>query len=268
MTALKPQKSDHLLVPPQNTHQPARRGANEAYNALQSVSILPTEYGSSLDTRTARSNVMYALNELFRFAAMSECQFINFMALQVAQEMATFESHMMHSLQNLQYSKRLIADHIAYLSDIVTFLKTSSGLHARSGDETPNEVDQEIKDSLLQDFEDLIGRARDLAARCLEGASDITSRARLEQSSQAMDESKRVNRLTLLAFFFLPLNLGTGLFGMNFKQLGTGILSVWVCVPVFVLIISISMVVAFPQRIGKMVLSVQRVVCALKSHRG
>jgi Mg2+ and Co2+ transporter CorA len=248
--ALRSQENDHILGPPlRNTQLSAtNHGIAQANNAAQSANVLHSQYGSSMETLAARHDAMYALNELFLFAANSECQFINFMASQITLEMSTFEDHMMHSLQNLRFNKTLIGNHIAHLLKFVAFLK-SSRPNARSKDEKINEVIHEAQDSLLRDYENLIERARDLAARCIEGASDITSKAMLEQSAQAIDESKRVNRLTLLAFFFLPVSLGTGIFGMNFKEFGTGILRIWVCIPVFVTILAISMVMAFPEAI-------------------
>lgn len=247
MMALRPQENDHILGPPQRNAQisATNRGIAQANNAAQSANVLHSQYGSSMETAAARHDVMYALNELFLFAANSECQFINFMASQIALEMSTFEDHMMHSLQNLHFNKTLIDNHIAHLLEFVAFLK-SSRTSVRPKDEKVSEVIHEAQESLLKDYENLIERARDLAARCIEGASNITSKAMLEQSAQAIDESKRVNRLTLLAFFFLPLSLGTGIFGMNFKEFGSGILGIWVCVPVFLTIIAISMAMAFP----------------------
>lgn len=248
MVALKPQKNDNLLRPPQSGDHGVHVRVREQIDSLRlSGSILASEYGSSLNPAAAQCDVLYALNELFTFAANSECQFLNFIAAQISQEMSTFEDHMTHSLQNLRYNKALIDDHIVYLSEVLAFLQNYRVIHSHHGTDPQDEIIQPAEDSLLRDYEDLICRARELSARCLEGASNITSSSQLRKWEQAITESQQVNRLTLLAFFFGPLNLGTSFFGMNFREFGTGTLNIWVCIPVFSLMITISAVLLFPQ---------------------
>ena len=50
----------------------------------------------------------------------------------------------------------------------------------------------------------------------------------VKASERSIMQAKSVNRLTKLAFVFIPLNFASSIFGMNFKELGTGPLSIWI----------------------------------------
>lgn len=251
--ALKKQDNDHMLRPPRSeAGEQVNRSISSTDAVAQSASILPRYYGATLNASLASSDSNYALTELFIFAAHSECQFLNLMSSQIEQEMNTFEDHMMHSLQNLQYSKALIDEHIAYLARVVAVLKMMRAVASCKAN-ISNVSTQAVNDSILQDYEQLAERARDLRSRCLDGAGDITSKAKLDKSEEAILENQRISRISLLAFIFLPLNLGTGIFGMNFKQLGQGDLSLWVGAPVFATLMIVSVVLVFPHILSRLI---------------
>jgi hypothetical protein len=53
---------------------------------MRSASLLLLYYGRDLDRRLAASDYLYALHEVFAFAAASELQFLNMMGCKVKQE--------------------------------------------------------------------------------------------------------------------------------------------------------------------------------------
>jgi len=63
--------------------------------------------------------------------------------------------------------------------------------------------------------------------------------AMLKESQKAIERADDQRRLTVLAYFLLPLSIVTSAFGMNVKELGTGSQHIWlpfvVLVPVGVL---------------------------------
>ncbi|KAF7507901.1 hypothetical protein GJ744_009935 [Endocarpon pusillum] len=88
--------------------------------------------------------------------------------------------------------------------------------------------------SLQHDFLHLHDRALTLSSRYNQGMNNVT----LAQSNRAMRQAERVGKLTLVAFFLIPLSSTTSCFGMNFTQFSAGNkLSIWtwfvVSVPVF-----------------------------------
>lgn len=255
MLALKSQPNDHLLGTTENMVNspklPCR--ARNLLDTLQSARLLHTLYGQFQDTSFMSTDAMFALNELFVFAANSECQFLNFMAARVWHEIKTFENHMKFSLANLRYSKELIDSHVSSLARVVTFLKNCKrDCHCDGKPPQRSETAEKAGDALLNDYEDLLSRARNLSALCVEGANDISTSALLDESSKAVEGSERIKRLTLLAFLFLPLSLATSIFGMNFKEFGTGKMSVWAFLPLAFILFSSSMFLAFPTLVQRL----------------
>lgn len=87
---------------------------------------------------------------------------------------------------------------------------------------------QEAEHAATKDYEELLRRAGQLSRLCLEGMEDLRNSVILSESHKAMEQARGVARLTLLAFFFLPLSFTTSFFGMNFSELGTRKLSLWI----------------------------------------
>jgi Mg2+ and Co2+ transporter CorA len=62
------------------------------------------------------------------------------------------------------------------------------------------------------------------------------NKATIEESHKAIEQSKRLKKLTLLATFFIPLTFSTSLFGMNIDVLGQSTVRFWwyfvLCVPI------------------------------------
>ena len=81
---------------------------------------------------------------------------------------------------------------------------------------------------LRTDYEDILERTDALIRAYSEGMEDIHKSAMLLESRKAIEQSKGVARLTLLAFLFIPLSFTSSFFGMNFKELWDDRLSVWV----------------------------------------
>jgi Mg2+ and Co2+ transporter CorA len=52
----------------------------------------------------------------------------------------------------------------------------------------------------------------------------------LEDNKKSIEQAVTVNRLTKLAFIFIPLNFVTSAFGINLIELGTGKAELWMVV--------------------------------------
>ena len=183
---------------------------------------------------------IYALSELFRFSATSESQFLNMIHLQIKKNFLVLETQMSQSLENFRYHKGLLDDQEHSIRGIIHALNKSrnlgtSGVHK----------DSTAIDPLVEDWSHLLELVQTLAAKCVEGMDIIVSTIQLQESREAIKQARGISRLTLLAFFFLPLSLTTSFFGMNFRELGTGSLSVWVVFVVWVPVIVISAVLCF-----------------------
>ena len=66
------------------------------------------------------------------------------------------------------------------------------------------------------------------------------SKKSIELSNRQLDESKRVKIFTILAFFYIPLNLATSVFGMNLQQLNNSGTSVKVFLGIAVVLLFLT----------------------------
>jgi hypothetical protein len=62
----------------------------------------------------------------------------------------------------------------------------------------------------------------------------------LQEARAGLQQGAQMKRLTILAFLYLPLNLTTSFFGMNFREFGQGTLSLAWILAVLVPIVFIS----------------------------
>ncbi|KAL8823167.1 MAG: hypothetical protein Q9191_006110 [Dirinaria sp. TL-2023a] len=222
--------------------------------SFQSSSVLPFQYGSFLDPQVMAADLMYSLTDLFSFAAHSECQFLNMLEIHIAKTTKCTKDEMELALDDLKYIKSLLEDRIEYLSEILICVrKRGDPRWPRATQQAHVAVVDDALKALEGDFDHLLQRSKNLSTRCTEGASMITNGAMLEESKKAMHQAKRLNRLSLLAFFFLPLSFATSVFGMNFKQFGQGDLSVWIFPLVLIPIFTVSILLTFWDKVVRCV---------------
>jgi Mg2+ and Co2+ transporter CorA len=203
------------------------QSSNLGSGMFQSGGLLPAGYGSSLHTEVRNSDAMYALTEVFTFVANSENQFLNFMESHVDDEIEATDQRMELTVANLEHTKSLLDDHANRLDNIL-FLVTNRGSSRWPRTETHIGVAEEAISTLSIDFKSLLKRSGLLAKRCVDGIEAIGSNAQLEEARKAIQEAEQTRRLTLLAFFYLPLTFTTSIFGMNIRELGQGDKSIWI----------------------------------------
>ncbi|KAF4633456.1 hypothetical protein G7Y89_g4663 [Cudoniella acicularis] len=230
----KPQSSD-ISTPPSHT--------------FQNASLLATNYGSTLDAEAVPTAPLYALSELFSFASHSESQFLNFINSQVTREVREYECELGPSIENLRYHRSLLEEHVEHISYTLNLIRNGCGSNGTTG-KAPLKVVSETLNSLQLDYENLLTRAQSLTARCIYGINGIMENATSEESRKSRSQTEMYGRLSVLAFFWAPLSFATGLFGMNFTELGTGDHSIWLFFVVLVPLLVGSTVLAFPRLIG------------------
>lgn len=211
------------------------------WEASQNACLLPLQYGRLLDKEVVGQDCLYALHEIFKFAASSELQFLNLLQTQVDLELSSLKLRN-NALVNLRYITKIVGDHVTNLAANVTLLR------ARETSDWPRATDcrgraiADKKAALLQcDFEYLQGRAEKILLTCQHSIDALVSDAVFQESVKAVENAKRVERLTLLATVFIPLNFTCALFGMNVVQFGTGKVELWWFFVSAVLIVAASL---------------------------
>jgi CorA-like Mg2+ transporter protein len=235
------------LLPGEPEPQPNETPASK--NFAQNVTLLPVQYGSTLDPSLVHTDPMYALSELFAFAGSSESQFLNLVQAQIQRDVEILPHKMEHSVANLRHRKTLLDEHIERLRTTVEILRNRDMLDWPKQVQSPLPMEDPTVEkalySLLLDYEHLLDRATNLSEQCVGGTNIIMNSAMLAESQKSIIQAKGVAKLTLLAYLFLPLPFTTSFFGMNFLQLGSGKLSMWWLVAVLVPIQSVSVAVLY-----------------------
>ena len=98
-----------------------------------------------------------------------------------------------------------------------------------------------MRRALLEDYRELHRRSTALSQKGRDGASFITTGVSARASRKSIDRAAEVNRIAILAYFFVPMSFVTSIFGMNvveFGDLGWGIGAIFI-VLAFVMIPSL-----------------------------
>jgi hypothetical protein len=198
----------------------------------QSATLLHLDYARHIDPEIATADPFFALQDIFRFAAFSESQFLNVVQMSVLNEVAATSilQHRDPSISNLLHLKQILERHIQRLKENITFLENYQEPQLiRPLPLEKTEKSRHAVRTLRRDFHSLIEQAQHLSKQCERGMDVVMSNTVIRESRDAMAQAEGVAKLTRLAFVFIPLSLVTSFFGMNFVELigGDG-LSIWV----------------------------------------
>ena len=205
----------------------------------QALSSLPGNYGFTLDWTRAALDPVVAIREIFTFHAASELQYVNMLEQFVADEIGRAESKRtgtdMSSILHFDYARSILIRHKAHIHSILRSLDNGlNGWKQRANQDS--RCDEEPRSTLRIDLDYLSTRIQDLITLCEAGRSTVMSNASIEEAKRSNDQAILVTSLTKatnrLTFIFLPISFLTSVFGMNFRQLGQGTLSIWLWVAI------------------------------------
>jgi Mg2+ and Co2+ transporter CorA len=231
----------------------------------QSARLLAQSCGEALDTQTMLLDPFYAITDLFQFCAFSENQFMNLMEAKVKDDTnhnsLTKENP---TLSNLLYCQEIVLKHLGHLRKTVKIIECSGGpLWPHVEKIHPHQYQKALraKDTLLKDYEQLIGRAEVILERCSKGMDVIMNNAMLAESKRAILQAQSVAKLTLIAFFYIPLSFTCSFFSMDIVgfEKTIGQIWVWFAVSIPVLLISISFLSLDRRKLGRAWLTVRSV---------
>ncbi|OQE22199.1 hypothetical protein PENFLA_c013G06131 [Penicillium flavigenum] len=248
-----------------NTSNRLDPGANASAELPQSTAILPLQYDSLIAlvdlARRAPRDPLSMCIPLFTHTAFSEVQFLNLIESRIQIQInTTTEAVKADELGTLQYFYNILNRHAQQLKDSTRALyklaeqSNNQGLYAvppglgtgisRRASEAKTIKNLGANSSggaftikgLLEDYEELHVRCIDLSKMCTRGITMAMNKATIEESRKAIEQSKRLKKLTLLATLFIPLNFSSSMMGMNIDLLGQNTVRFWwflvLCIPV------------------------------------
>ncbi|TQB74716.1 hypothetical protein MPDQ_004367 [Monascus purpureus] len=187
------------------------------------ASVLQKNYGRNLNADTMMIDPFYSLHEILDCSAACEAQFLEFLERIIVEEtqLTVREASNEISFTNLLYTIEILDSHMFLLSE------NTKKIRVRGSQKWPRALentDQGIRakaaaDHLLHDYEFLLEKAEKLRERCERTMKIIMNNTNLAESKRAIVQAERVGKLTMLAFFFVPLSFTSSFFGMNVKEI-------------------------------------------------
>lgn len=219
---------------------------------LQSLAGLPEAHKkASRDREVMQQDPLYALNGIFSFFVASEAQMLSFLARQIesntAPKVDAVEVVGTESLSNLLHCRQLLEGHCEELSYVLGIIRRRGGKkwpRAQSG--ASRDISEKAASSLQADLEYLVERAVVLRNRSETSITLAMNVASIGEARRGVHQTKAMFRFTVLVSIYVPLTFTASFFGMNFKQLGQGHLSIWIYVVVSVPIFDLSVLFLFP----------------------
>jgi hypothetical protein len=198
----------------------------------QSVAIFPEGYGRGLDWSLAKSDRFHILSDVFRLAAFSQKQLLNVMKEKILTETDRLSlSDENPTLTNLLYFRNILQDQLSTASYMLQLTDDQTCI-LQNGRRTISADQKSLTDCTLAEmhsiFQDLHSQAELLHEKCNQGMTVISNKSMLAESQRAIQQAKLVTKLTIVAFVYLPFTFTAGFFGMNFKELGNGSISLWI----------------------------------------
>lgn len=251
-------------------------GENASTDVPQSTALLPLQYESILALidlgRQAHQDPLSMCIPLFAHAAFSEVQFLNLIDSKVQIQTNGMDGGFSNDvLGNFQYFSSILNRHARQLKDshraLCKLVERASQDQASDGVSLEGQIPKRnspgsvmsqgrqpagfettkntgrssacstfTAEGLLEDYQELHTRCNDLLTMCAQGITSAMGKASIEESRKAIEQSKRLKKLTILATLFIPLSFSTSLFGMNIDLLGQSTVNFWwffvFCIPI------------------------------------
>lgn len=201
----------------------------------QSLAVFPEGYGHDLDWSLAKSDRFHVLSDLFRLAAFSQKQLLNVMKEKIMTETnRLLVKNENPTLANLLYFRDILEDQLSNTSNMLKLIndRNQTLQHGHRPVVTMSTDQRSAADHAVAEvsslFQDLHLQAQSLHEKCTQGMTVISNNSMLAESQRAIQQAKLVTKLTLVAFVYLPFTFTAGFFGMNFTELGTGTIHLWI----------------------------------------
>jgi Mg2+ and Co2+ transporter CorA len=211
----------------------------------EAASQLCVGYGRTLYEDIMAMDPLYALTEVFNLATASVNQFLNLIEHKLAG--FTDDEHYddFDMLSNLRYSKDILYRQQRQLEQVSSWLKLRQllgGTGWRTTSEEDPKASQTAK-SVVQRYEYLQTRVQTLQAQCQDAISNLMNNINSKEVKNSYEQSKRIGKLTFLAFLFAPLSFTTSFFAMNIG-LENLTLKTWFAVSIVLVSITLFLMVA------------------------
>ena len=148
----------------------------------------------------------------------------------------------------LRFTLALLDKLRTYVIDNLSILQCQHSSHRHKPNHTG--AGSDLFDDLKRDLDFVLARIDFLRTRCDTIATTLLSTMSILESQKSIEQSRQVNQLTKLAFFYIPLSFVSSVFGMNVKEIQTNP-PIWVFFVTAVSFTLLSILVASWQEIKR-----------------
>lgn len=205
--------------------RPVQIPAQEERPHPQSIDHIHRNFGRDLKTEIMAQDVFYALNELFEFSAASVDQLLELCEGNIKDMSLQSDST---RLSEQLFIKNFVDDYRGYIKDTLTTVQSRGGRDWPSASDGTSQRDKANRaaDQLEHRYQRLLERCERLQEHCASSITILMNQQAQQQITRATQQTKQLNKLSVLAYIYIPITFATSFFGMNFKELGTS-LSIW-----------------------------------------
>ncbi|TPX10756.1 uncharacterized protein E0L32_008325 [Thyridium curvatum] len=184
-------------------------------------SALPLDFGCSIRNTLASKDPFYALSEIFTLAASAEKAFLDRVELKL--EAAITPDHttpISHNdrLENLRYLHVLLQRRGRRIHATLQAIRNTGQIHSKWPQSNEESAACARKGTEL-DMEHLHEQAERLSRHCQNEIAVLMNSIVILESVKAIRQAERVEKITFLAFLFVPMSLVSSFFSMNVPEL-------------------------------------------------
>ena len=184
---------------------------------------------SKLDQALLTSDPFFILRGVLNVANLAWAQLITFLANDISYYKPGGDSsgdvsgngNLNFALEQLRFDAGLLERTSTLLSDSLVLIKTGGSPSWPTPDATATTLlahKAKFQAALERDVEHLVGRCERLARSCELSTTFLVSSMQLIESQKGIIQAGQVQRLTQLAFLFIPISLLAAVFGMNVAE--------------------------------------------------
>jgi Mg2+ and Co2+ transporter CorA len=206
----------------------------------QSIRHLSQNFGRHLKPEIMAQDAFYALTELFEFSAASVDQLLELCESNIKD--VPYKS-VAARLSELLLLKTFVDDYRSYIKDTLSIVKSRGGRNWPSVKEGTVQRDKADLTAIQLEnrYRRLLERCERLQEHCASSVTILMNQHAQQQTDRAMEQTKQLKKLSVLAYFYIPVTLTASFFGMNFKELDTE-LSIWTFFAVSASLVVVSII--------------------------
>lgn len=174
------------------------------------------------------SEPFFALASVLSAAARSWNQVLNFIEEDIASHQDAPAGTVHSSLTQIRFNSAVIQRFQGFMQQDAQILETvqdgawTNGIANKQDDEENLHDEQTVMlKELLGDYKGLLTRCQLLSQQCESASNILQSAMALLESQKSIKQTEEVNKLTKLAFIFIPVSLISSIFGMNISEINS-----------------------------------------------